>query len=489
MKHLSAIDIQFLYRPSQCLRRVDLRRQGLEPAKPDPYSEVLRELGIKHEENYRSSLKPAIDLSSGSLEERFKATVAAVNERAPSIYQPVLIFEAPFASGVEIVGIPDFFILENNGYIIRDCKISRRINEKDHPEIIRQVDIYGWLYHKVFGQTPVSIDVFSGLNDLISITFTGGDNALSDLKQICDIATNGLKDYEPVGWSKCSDCAYVKYCWDTAILNKDPAILPGVDKGLARELSKLGVKTYEDLLNNFTEESLSDVKRQFGSNYRKVGNAASSILNHAHAFQQNKTIQLIKPEIPISDNYVMFDVEGLPPQLDGPETVYLWGLMLYNSKTAELFQPVADFGPTGDKNGWDNFLKSVQVIFDKYGDIPFVHWSSYEKTKVKLYTERYGDNNGTAARILKNLCDLLAITKKSVILPDPSYSIKVVERRTGFKRTMDEYGGNWSMAQYIKAIETEDNSLRQKMMNDILRYNKEDLEATWAVLQWLQTIS
>jgi len=42
------------------------------------------------------------------------------------------------------------------------------------------------------------------------------------------------------------------------------------------------------------------------------------------------------------------------------------------------------------------------------------------------------------------------------------------------------------MAQYIEATETEDNKIRQTVMADILKYNEEDLVATWAVLCWLQ---
>jgi predicted RecB family nuclease len=121
-----------------------------------------------------------------------------------------------------------------------------------------------------------------------------------------------------------------------------------------------------------------------------------------------------------------------------------------------------------------------------YGNIPFVHWSHYERTKIKLYVDRHGDPDGIAAAVLANLFDLLPATQDSVMLPLPSYSLKVVEEYVGFKRTQDKYGGAWSMAQYIEATETEDEATRQKLMNDILKYNEEDLAATWAVLSWVK---
>jgi predicted RecB family nuclease len=45
----------------------------------------------------------------------------------------------------------------------------------------------------------------------------------------------------------------------------------------------------------------------------------------------------------------------------------------------------------------------------------------------------------------------------------------------------------WSIADYIEATETGDEAPRQKFMGDILKYNKEDLAATWNVLGWVKS--
>jgi predicted RecB family nuclease len=101
--------------------------------------------------------------------------------------------------------------------------------------------------------------------------------------------------------------------------------------------------------------------------------------------------------------------------------------------------------------------------------------------------ERYGDRAGIASIIKANLLDLLPMTQKSIALPLPSYSLKVVEKYVGYKRTLDEVAGDWAMAKYIEATETEDKKQRDDLMDQILAYNREDLEATWAVLQWLKS--
>ena len=44
------------------------------------------------------------------------------------------------------------------------------------------------------------------------------------------------------------------------------------------------------------------------------------------------------------------------------------------------------------------------------------------------------------------------------------------------------------MANYIEATETDDELERAAIMDEILAYNREDLEATWAVMEWLRDL-
>lgn len=174
--------------------------------------------------------------------------------------------------------------------------------------------------------------------------------------------------------------------------------------------------------------------------------------------------------------------------MDELQKIYLWGLQVFGARPGGCQQAVADFGADGDGNGWDRFLDLAAAVFRDYGDIPFVHWYHYEKDNVKKYVERHGDRDGIAARVLAKLCDLFKVTRDAVVLPTYSYSIKQIEGLVGYKRRLEEYGGSWSIAQYIKAVETEDEQLRRDTMDKILAYNREDLEATWAVLGWLKGI-
>jgi predicted RecB family nuclease len=487
---LSASDIYTYYRPKECGLRVYLRHRGEEESSPTPYDEVLRRLGERHERAHLEMFPSFIDLSHGTREERYRQTVEEVGKKSPVIYQPALRTTKDL-SGIEceFVGDPDFLIHSNGRYIIRDSKISRRITESDHPEIFRQLELYGWLFEQTFGQPPLALEVHSGTAEIVEVPYDGGESALGALREIVALKQASLEPYSPVGWSKCDRCGFRPYCWPRAEEKRDVALLPDVDQNLAIALREEGIETIPQLLATFDESLLSELKRLWGGRDQRVGKKAGPILRVARAMSGGKELFLQAPHIPDYRTYVMFDLEGLPPQLDELDKIYLWGFQVFGDDPGEYVAATAGFGKDGDQQGWEEFLTKVKDVFDQYGDLPFVHWHHYERNYIKKYIDRYGDRDNVAARVLQNLLDLHPITKESIALPISSYSLKEVEKSVGFQRTQDEYGGEWAMAMYIEATETEDERKRSEVLEQIKTYNKEDLEATWAVLKWLKSMS
>ncbi len=487
--HLTAAELSTLLRPSRCDLRVFLRERGVPEDPPDPYEQVLERLGRRHEQNHLQTLGPFLDLNAVPMTERLERTREALDSLVPIIYQGALQAVTTLGqTACEVLGVPDFLILDGNNYHIRDSKIAKRITEEAHPEILRQVETYGWLYEQSVGRPPAGLQVHSGPGDLVNIPYDGGEKARDALEQLVRAKQLPEEPYSPVGWTRCSSCAFGTRCLGAAEVRKDPAWIDGVDQRLATALHEIGVNTIQQLLDQFNETKLSEFKRPYGQRLQKVGKAAFSILMKARVLVTGEKRLLVRPELPFGRNYVMFDLEGLPPQMDELGKIYLWGMQVFGERPGEFRPAVATFGPNGDEAGWRGFLSEASAIFAEYGDIPFVHWSPYERTWLKTYSEKYGDSDGIAVRVRENLLDLLPITKEAVVLPVPSYSLKVIEKYIGFERTMDEYGGSWAMAQYIEAVETGDEAKRREIMDKILLYNKEDLAATWAVWRWLSTL-
>ncbi|UCF41028.1 MAG: TM0106 family RecB-like putative nuclease [Gemmatimonadota bacterium] len=484
---LAASDFNTYHRPSRCELRVYLRHRGELEEEPGEYEAVLRRLGQRHERQHLASLGPVVMLDTGSREERERLTRQAVTDEQEVVYQPALSSALEIdGQRWEVVGDPDLLIKWGKGYIIRDCKISQRITHRDHPEIHYQLELYGWLYERTFGEPPVALEVYNGAGEITQLAFKGGTRALQELEAIARVKQAKHPPYTPVGWTKCQQCAFRYRCWPEAVERKDVSLVYGLHQWMALELRKEGIETYTELVQQYSAERLARLTKPSAAHGGKVGKRASSILRMARALSTGEEILIAPPEIPEHPNYVMFDLEGMPPQLQEPAKIYLWGLQVYGERPGEFRCALADFGPEGDRNAWFEFLEQARDIFEQHGDLPFVHWYSYEKTNIEMYLDRYGDPEGTAARVLDNLLDLLPVTLESVALPLSSYSLKVVERHIGYERSLRETGGDWAMARYVEAVETEDETERQALMKMIIAYNREDLEAMWGVMQWLK---
>lgn len=484
---LTPSDIYTLHRPTFCSLRVYLREHDVPEAEPSAFERVLQTLGERHERSHLATLGPYEDFSKLPPEQRVSATKEAI-DRAAGIYQGELTSETALdGTLVKITGRPDFLIPDGEGYVIRDSKLSRTVDDKHHVEISLQLQLYGWLYERTFGVPPKALQVHTGKGDIVEVAYDGGVAALNLLLEIFRLKQLREEPYEPLGWTKCAGgCGYDDYCWERAKAAQDVSLVLEVDQGLARKLHNMGVQSAKQLLSNLDVRTLSELRRPWGDSERKVGTKADKILMYADVLTSGKERVLAPLAIPSHENYVMFDLEGMPPHLDELDKIYLWGMQVYGKRPSPFIGVTAGFGADGDREGWTDFLAAAAKVFAEHGDLPFVHWHHYEKTHITQYINRYGDQNGIAARVLKNLLDLLPITKAAIALPLPSYSLKVVEQYVGFKRTRDEYGGDWAMAQFILATETEDEHERNARMAEILKYNEEDLAATWAVFEWLR---
>jgi predicted RecB family nuclease len=494
-RRLRATDALVHLGGTRCDRRVWIKaNDAADPKEPGDLQVALAELGEEHERRHAEEAFPdRLDLGEVEpLDEQVRRTVDAIAAGDLVIYQGALRATATLGgSTVEVVGLPDFIIPVDGGHVIQDAKLARSVDEKGKPGIVRQLQIYGWLFEQVTGNSPVGLEVFSGEGEVVPVPIDH-DAARAELAEIERLGSLGDQPFEVVGWSKCQNCDYTEHCWDPAVEDDQPGTIPEVDVGLGRALHDLGITTYMEIPDRFDEDSLAELVRPWGKKTQRVGpSRAGAVMRNIESHLRDAPIVFAKPEVPEHDHYVMFDLEGVPPDLDGPEMVYLWGMQAYPADDSPADQPLfplAGFGSGGDEQGWIDFLAGAAGLMERYGeDVPFVHWASYEKTKIKNYAETYGDPDGVAGQILEtNLLDLLKITTASVALPLPSYSLKVIEKYVGYKRKLAGYKGDKSIARYMEAVETNDESHREQIVEELKKYNGEDLEATWVVQQWLQ---
>jgi predicted RecB family nuclease len=486
-----ATDVFDYHRPSRCRLRVYLRAHGATEAPPGPFEETLRRLGRLHEARDLAALTATTDVVDLSRvddrRERERETLRLLSEGAPAIYQGRLSAVVDLdGEKCEIVGEPDFLIRTAAGHRIRDSKLARTIDGHRHPEIRLQLQLYGFLYERLLGRPPAALEVHAGSGELVPVAYDGGGAALGYLRFLRSLRAAATEPYEPVGWSKCGGCGFRGLCWTRAEESQDVALLPTVSQGLARELEARGVRSVDELLSSFDEGSLATVRYGDGRRRRLVGGSAGPILRSARVLSSGKEESIARADLPDPDDCVLFDLEGMPAHLDDLEKIYLWGLKVVENGSSRYLHSAADFGPEGDREAWEGFLRNAAGLLDDRPTRRFIHWGGYEKSRIEMYVDRFGDADGTAARVLDALVDLLPVTRNSIALPIPSYSLKVVEKYVGFRRALPEANGAWAMARYIEATEMNDPAEQAGVLDQIKTYNQEDLDATGAVLEWLR---
>lgn len=343
---LSVHNIYDYYSPSICEKRLYYRFKGEKEAPLSPFEEVIIKLGERHEKNHINSLGEYYDLSKLPYDQRAIKTIELIQNNTPIIYQGVLVSKEKINdSEVEIVGIPDIMIYQGSSYVIRDCKLARHADEKRHPEILYQLQVYGYLYEIITGKKPIRLEAVLGDSSIKDIPYDNGNSARKILKKTYDIVNSTEIPYSPVGWSKCQDCRFRAICWDVAVKNNDAALVYGVDQHLARVFKNQGIITIGDMLSNYDEVTLSELKRPWGKSLRKVGRGAKRILLQANAMKQKENILLKKINLPENANLVMFDIEGCPPHLDELEKIYLWGLQVYGEKQGSYMPALSTIEP------------------------------------------------------------------------------------------------------------------------------------------------
>jgi len=417
---------------------------------------------------------------------------------------------------VRVIGYPDFLIPRPGGYAIADAKLARSIyslkadgsrkvrSKKKY--IVHQLRLYGWLFEKQFPGLTFQLLVYNGAGEREPIDPPGeGVDVLGELKRLLAIEEKPDEPWEPVGWSKCGTCGFFGHCWPRAEEARELSLVPGIDQKLARKLRKQGVRSYTELARSFDAESLARLRSNAKTILSSAATTTEKVLENARALASSKPVVRVRngeevqldPSITDDDTYVMFDLEGVPPGLDGWERIYLWGMQVFGKEKGEFLPVFAGFGEGGDREGWIEFLRIAKDLVDRFEGIRFVHWASYERSKINSYKLRYPDTDvETADRVLNCLVDLLPLAREFVALPLPSYSLKAVERLpqvtkfTGFKRSMvDVKKGDDSIAAFVEATETQDVSRRDELMGQLAAYNQEDLEATWAVHSWLRHLA
>ena len=450
---IRATDFHTYYQLQECSRRLWLDANQPDLAgEPGEFEELMLRRGQEHERVHLATF--------------------------PEYVRPV------YPHGDLAAGVPDFLIRERGRYVVRDAKLA--LNLDRHPEIPAQMALYARLFKESTRSTVVRAEVVLGNGELAPVDIADVDDLTAHLARI---KSARKEPDEAVGWTKCNSCSFSDHCWEAAVLAHDPGVVPGIEQGLRNALVGMGIMRYDDLLGLGAGE-LAEIAYQQRTRRRQVGQpTAERVLTQVRVLLSRK-MEIISPPERLPDGPVVyFDIESNPVEMDLDPIVYLWGLLIDRGEGSrpEYWGEVSGAGPEADASAWKTFLKKCRELTKEFGRVPFVHYSHYEKTWVTEYARRWGDPQGTAAKVLSLLWDMeKRAVRGHLCLPVYSYGLKRVEEHAGFRRSQEGFGALWSVARYNACLEAQDDAERKDIEQELLTYNREDCVAMRHVLRWIR---
>jgi predicted RecB family nuclease len=190
---------------------------------------------------------------------------------------------------------------------------------------------------------------------------------------------------------------------------------------------------------------------------------------------------------PASSNDVYFDMEGYPLIEGGLE--YLFGAS-YLEGDQPCFKDWWAHDQKQEKQAFAGFVRWVHARWKEDPSMHIYHYAAYEKAALQKLMSRYAVCEGALDDLLRNevFVDLYKVVRQALIVGEPSYSLKNVEKLYLAPRSGQVATASASIVYYQRWIDEPDgDSWETSNTLQLIRdYNREDCDSTLALTRWLR---
>lgn len=495
---------QIYYSPSDLIRYMKspfaswMDRYLIESSQPiyekdpqDPILENLASKGLLHEnqiiqkfESEGRQCKKSLSFDKGEF-----STLSLVEQKVEIIYQAHL-------KKNNFEGQADFLVLQENGlYEVWDAKLALT----PQPTFLIQLCCYSDMLTTIQKQKTQSFTVILGNNQQISYFFhdfydyyrTLLNTFLKKQKQFSlEQFPDPSASTEWLNWSQTAE---------SYLIQKDHLFqVAHIKKSQIKKLNKAQITTLKDLASTkktyvqglhlktfqkLKEQAKIQLKSQNSSTplYKVISPTLDSPISG---------LSLLPPHSP-SD--VFFDIEGFPLEEKGLE--YLWGAVYYEPHSQKaLFKDFWAHDSEEEKKAFSQFIQWVYQLWLKDPTMHIYHYANYEVAACKRLMGAYGVCEKEIDQLLRHhvFIDLYKIVKEGILLGEPRYSIKNIEKVYRSKRTTEVGNGGDSIIAYDTWRQNYQQGIEGRcwktspLLEQLRLYNKDDCFSTQELVIWLR---
>ena len=195
---------------------------------------------------------------------------------------------------------------------------------------------------------------------------------------------------------------------------------------------------------------------------------------------------------------IFFDIEGDPffgsEEIDGID--YLFGVIEPGRPDANgqpAFQAIWSIEDgtvtTGaERRAFEAFIDLVMDRLESDPKLHIYHYAPYEPNAVKRLAGRYGTREEEVDQLLRGgvFVDLYRGVRQGIRASVESYSIKRLEQLYDFDREVDLRDADTSIVEFETWLELGREDEREKLLEEIEGYNRDDCVSTLRLRNWLE---
>lgn len=480
-QHLTALDLKHLVAP-------------MEKAPASEQNRLIQDKGLAHEaaflEQLKSSHAQVVDVAEGnpSFSRRVELTIEAMRAGADIIFQASLQEGAFIGHADFLRKVPRPLALGGHSYEVIDTKLAKSAKAK----FLVQVALYSRMLIAIQGVQPQFMYIVLGDATRTEQAYRVADYA-DYLEQVLQrfsafVNTEGPWLTYPDPCGHCGFCGWRDRCTEQRLQDDHLSAVAGISRSQIKKLQVGGVTTLEQLaasgddlrIHKLQVESLNKLRHQARLQFQ--GRSSDTPLYELlPVMGQRRGFGRMPPAV---EGDLFFDMEGNPLEEGGLE--YLFGLYI-DEGGEQTFKAFWAHSRDEEKIAFEQFIDWIIAHLERYPNAHVYHYASYEETAIKRLMSQHGTREAQVDWLLRNgkLIDLYKVVREAIRVSEPSYSIKNIEHFYMAKRDGDVTNAGASIVFYERWKETGDPAL----LEQIERYNEDDVLSTYLLRNWLASIS
>ncbi|MBV8601394.1 MAG: TM0106 family RecB-like putative nuclease [Candidatus Eremiobacteraeota bacterium] len=491
---------------------LDALLHGLErPDADSRQAEILRALGEAHEKEYLERLRAerldVVEIDRG----RDLATACAATEAAMARGASV-IYQAAFFDG-RWVGHADFLRRVDRPlpggrwawhYEVEDTKLAREAQTY----FVLQLCFYSEHVARIQG-APAS-QAYVVLGDGERKSFVVGE-FMAYYRAVKERFLGALEAAMPAAYpipvAHCSLCDWQPRCVARRIADDHLSLVARITRSQMERLSEGGIATLRALGESSSAPAGAKIAVE---TFEKLARQARLQLEQRNAIAAGEPAPYKYELLPVAAEEaahrgfgllplpdagdVFFDMEGDPYFEIGKGLEYLFGVFTSDDETYRAFwgcdrETAAPRDRLHEKHAFEQLVDFIVERRRTFPGMHVYHYAPYEKTALQRLAQRHGTREDEVDELLRDgvLVDLYRVVRQSVVVGQPSYSIKMLEAYYGQARDSSVKAGDESILRFEEWLVARHDSKRRDdaILEDLERYNRADCVSTRGLRDWL----